>query len=352
MIAGRPALRPWSVGAVAFLVTVCMSPLVLIEPITRAVGTSVSLWYVASIASALVGVELNARLVQRDLAPWAEWVRTRMAPWRAAFFLMGAAFMLTVWLNVLAATELPTTPRAVISGLVMLVVTYVARLGLEATVNVVGLLALLVAPTLVVSYLGIVPVMRPTNLLPLAPLYVPWLWPLVLFMCRGFDILPVVGPHVRGPLRRAAFVGVGSGAFLLVLTMIAPVLVFGAKVTAEIAYPYIRTVGTVTSLYLPFQRVQFVTFITWQMISFGIVAMYSICGLASLGVPVHPLTPWRALLPWMAAVFAMALYVLSPDASNVLKTLWSAYGLVLYYLVPMVVLAFGRASRSRAPAVA
>ncbi len=352
MIAERPALRPWTVGAVAFLVTVCMSPLVLVEPITREVGTGVSLWYALAIVAALVGVEFNARLVRSDLVPWADWLRTHVAPWRAAFFLLGAAFMLTVWLNVLAATELPDTPRAVSSMLVLVVVAYTIRLGLEATMNLVGLLALVVAPMLVLSYLGIVPAMRAANLLPIAPLSVPWLWPLITFMCRGFDVIPVAGPHVRGAFRTAVLVGVGSGAVLLTLTMLAPVLVFGAKVTAEMAYPYIRTIGIVTSPYLPFQRVQFVTFITWQMISFGIVAAYSICGLASLGVPVHPLTPWRAVLPWTASVLAISLYVMPPDVSVRLKTLWSVYGLILYYAVPALVLAFGRTGRPREPAVA
>jgi hypothetical protein len=130
------------------------------------------------------------------------------------------------------------------------------------------------------------------------------------------------------------------------------VLVFGVHATDQMAYPYIRTIGIVSSPYLPFERVQFVTFIVWQMISFGIVAAYSICGLLSLGVRVHPLTPWQAIVPWLGVVFAMSLVVMPPDVSNLLKTAWSAYGILLYFVAPSALLVFGRERRRLAAALA
>lgn len=340
----QPIFRPWTIGAAVFIVSVCMSPLALVQPITATAGQGALLWYLLAVLTGILGVYANVAAVETPLAPWAHAVWTYLRYTRSVFFILGAAAMLTVWLNVLSATELPDTPRFVSSLLTIVVAVYALRLGIEASARMAGLLGFLVAPALVLILVGVFPEMHPGFLMPnfLGSGNVPWLWPMIVFMPRGYDILPVIAPQIEGPYRTAAYVGVGAGGVYLLVSMIAPALVFGFSGAAQMSSPFLQMIGIVSNPFLPFQRLAFVSFIIWQMICFTIVMMYSICGLQSLGVQVHPLTPFSALLPWMAAVFAMSLYFLPSDIFMVVKVLWSAYGLIIFIAVPLTLLAFGR----------
>lgn len=335
-------IRPWSLAAVMFLITVCMSPLTFPQPFTALLGTAAPVWYLAAIGAGLLGVYLNERLVEyaRDTALQAA---ARVIDYmRVPFFLVGATFMLGAWLNVVASTILPLTPRYATSLLTLAVVAYALRLGPEACVRLVGVLGLMILPALTFVYLLLVPGMRPGNLLPLNFVPLPWIWPTVLFMTRGYDILPVVAPHVAGRYRTAALVGVGAGSVLLALTLLAPVMVFGIHAVVQMSYPFIRTIGTVNSPYIPFQRLQYVTFIVWQVVCVGIVIMYSMSGIACLGFRGNSLTPWPVVAAWTIPVFLLSLMAIPLDTMLAYKTVWSAYGILLYFIAPTLVIAAGR----------
>lgn len=340
----QPVFRPWTIGAAVFIISVCMSPLALVQPIIATTGHGALLWYMLSVLTGLLGVYANIAAVETPLAPWAQTAWSYLRYGRSLFFVLGATAMLTVWLNILSATELPDTPRYVSSLLTIVVVAYALRLGIQTSARLAGLLGFLVAPGLVLILVGVFPEIHPGYLMPdfLGSGQVPWLWPMIVFMPRGYDILPVVGPHTDGQYRTAALVGVGAAAVYLLVSMITPALVFGFGGAARMSSPFLQMIGIVSNPFLPFQRLAFVSFIIWQMICFSIVLMYSICGLQSLGVRVHPLTPMPAVLIWMAAVFVMSLFFLPTDIFTALKVAWSAYGLLIYIAAPLTLLAFGR----------
>lgn len=346
----QAVLRPWTVGAIVFVVTVCMSPVALVQPVTAAVGQGALLWLVVALSVGWLGVELNVALVESPLAPWAQHWRRRLGYLRAPFYLAGAAAMLSVWLNILSATELPQTPRWVASLLTLGAVVYALRLGFEPTARLLGLIGLLVAPGLLLLLIAVLPEMQPGRLLPnlFGDGVVPWTWPMILFMPRGYDVLPVFGPQVQGPYRAAVRTGVGAGGLYLLLSMTAPALIFGFPATAQMGYPFLKAIGIVSSPYIPFQRVAFVSFILWQMIGFAVVAAYSICGMHSLGVRMQPLTPWPVLTAWTGTVFLLTLEALPSDAMVSIKTVWSLYGLLLFIALPSALLAAGWRRTARA----
>lgn len=343
----EPAFRPWTIAAAVFLVSVCMSPIALVQPILQTAGHGALLWYLLGIPTAALGTLLNIWLVEEPLGSWGQRVSSYLQYLRVPFYLLGATAMLTVWLNILSDTEMPETPRFVLSLVTIGVVTYSLRLGIEATTRLVGLLGVIVLPGLLLLVLSTAPEGHISWLLPdvLGGGQVPWTWPLIVFMPRGYDILPVLLRQASGDVRRPTLLAAVTAAVYLAVSMILPVLVFGFAGASQLAYPFLRAIGVVSSSFIPFQRIAFVSFIIWEMICFAIVAIYSVSGLHSLGMKVHPLTPWSALLPWVAAVFVMSLYILTMDQIVLIKVIWSTYGLVVFLVLPALILAFGRKSR-------
>lgn len=340
----RPRLSAWSVGSVAFVVTICTTPVSLGHVVLKEAGYGTLPWMTLAALLGLLGVYLNTELIERGLSPWAERVRYYLRFPRALFYLIGASAMLNVWLNLLAKTELPSTPRIVASLLTLLPALYALRLGVELTTRVIGMIGLVVLPAFLLLILGDLPSMEPAYLLP-APFgegTLPWIWPMMLFAPRGYDVLPALGPHVSSPVRTAAFVGVGAGGLLVLISMVMPQLVFGLSVARQLPTPFLSTIGAITSPYFPFQRIAFISIIIWQMITFSIVTAYSISGIASLGLRVHPLTHWTALGVWLFLVLLLSLYVMPEDLIVVLKNAWSILGLILFFGIPMLLLPFRR----------
>ena len=349
-----PALAPWSIGGLSFVVTVCMTPLSLGRPIFQAAGYGTTLWMTLAMLAALLGTQLTLMFNDAELAPWATGARNFMRYLRAPFFLAGAAAMLHVWLDVMGRTELPETPRYVVAALTVALAAYAIRVGIESVGRVIGLVAIVAIVPLFLLAFGAFPNVDFGWLLPypLGTGSVPWLWPTILFAPRGYDVLPVFGPIANGDLRRPVFLGMALGALYLLLAMVEPQLVFGLTAASQLTSPFLNVVETITSTLLPFQRIAFLSIIVWQMVVFSIVAAYSTAGLASLKVPVFPLTPWPALAPWLAAVIVLALPLLPEDLFSDIKNLWSIYGILLYFVVPGLLLASGRRRKERQAAAA
>ncbi len=349
-----PALAPWSIAGVSFIVTICMTPVALGRPVFQAAGYGTLLWMLLAFGWSFLGTHLSLSLNDAALNPWADTVRKGLRFLRVPFYLMAAAAMLHAWVDLLAYTELPATPRLMVALVTAGLAFYAIRLGIENVTRVIGLIAIVSIVPLTILVLGAMPDASLRWLLPFpfGTGSIPWLWPTILFCPRGYDILPVFGPLAKGDLRRPVFTGVALGAGYLVITMVEPQLVFGLTSASQLPSPFLAVVETITSTYLPFQRIAFVSTIIWQMIVFSIVTSYSIAGIASLGVRVHPLTPLRVLVPWLAVVVGLAVVVLPEDVFAVIKNTWSLYGIILYFLLPALLLGFGRRRATREAALA
>jgi hypothetical protein len=332
------------VGGVSFVVTVCMTPVSLGRPFFQAAGYGTLLWMLLAWGTGLLGAYLNMSLVAGPLAGWATTVRAWLAYLRVPFYLMAAAAMLHAWLDIIGQTELPATPRIVVALMTAALAVYAIRLGIENTGRVIGLIAVVSILPLFLLVFALLPNIHFVRLMPFpfGTGSVPWLWPTMLFVPRGYDILPVFGPASRGDIRRPVYWGMALGGLYLVLSMVVPQLVVGLDTATMLPNPFLFSVSTITSTYLPFQRIVFLSFILWQMVVFSIVAAYSTSGLASLGVRVFPLTPWSGLLSWMAVAVGLAVVIVPEDVFGAIKNAWSIYGLILFVLVPAGLLVAGR----------
>ncbi len=52
-------------------------------------------------------------------------------------------------------------------------------------------------------------------------------------------------------------------------------------------------------------------------------------------------------MPWVLLVIALAVPILPEDIFTVIKNAWSMYGILLYFVLPSILLAFGRAQAAR-----
>ncbi len=344
-----PALAPWALGGVSFVVTVCMTPVSLGRPFFQAAGYGTLLWLLLAWGTGMLGAFLNLSLLSAPLRDWADASRARLSYLRVPFYLMAAAAMLHTWVDILGQTELPSTPRLVVALVTAALAGYAIRLGIETTGRAIGAVAVLAILPLFLLVLAVLPNVQIGRLLPF-PFgigSVPWLWPTMLFAPRGYDILPVFGPASRGELRRPVYWGVGLGGFYLLAALVEPQLVFGLTAASMLPNPFLAAVSTIASIYLPFQRIAFLSFVVWQMIVFGIVAAYSTAGIASLGAATFPQTSWRVLAPWLAAVVGLAVIVLPEDVFSLIKNAWSLYGILIYFLLPAILLLAGRKAERR-----
>jgi len=345
-------LTPSSLAGACFIGTLCLTPISLARLLIASAGNGTMLWMVLAGLVGMLGAYLNIRLLDAPLAPWAARSRDLLGYARALFYAAGAPFMLNVWVTVLGGEQLELTPRLAVALLAVTVVAYVLRLGVESTLRLVGLVALIVAPTgyllLSIAFLHA----DPARLLPhpLGTGSIPSLWPVFLFLARGFDVLPPLAPYVAPAARRVAYVGIGVGSIAALLAVVIPVLVWGYPAASQLPHPLLYSVGTFSSAYLPLQRVEFLSFIAWQLTAVGVVLLYAISLLISLRVKVHPLTPWWAVLVAAGITLAGALPVFPTDLVGYLANLWSYYGLVLFIVLPAAMLLLGRVSAQAVPA--
>ncbi len=345
-------IAPWSLGGACFVGTLCMTPIALARALIASAGAGTPLWMFLAGLVSMLGAYLNIRLIDEPLATWAVRSRDFLGYARAVFYAAGAPLMLSVWATVLGGEQLELTPRIAVVLLSLTVVVYALRLGLESTMRLVGLIALITVPTvyllLSISFLHA----DPARLLPhpLGTGAIPALWPSFLFLARGFDVLPPLAPYVAPAARRVAYVGNGLGSLATMLAVVIPVLVWGYPAASQLPHPLLYTIGTFSSAYVPFQRVEFLSFIAWQLTVVGVVLLYTMSMLASLRLQVHPLTPWWAVLIAGGITFAGALPVLSTDLVAAAENVWSCYGLVLFIVLPTALLVLGRAAGREATA--
>jgi spore germination protein KB len=283
---------------------------------------------------------MNTRLADATLRGW----RAVGARWlgyvRAPFYLLGAGFMLNIWLNALSTIDLPATPRIVLALASMAPALWTLRLGVELVNRIAGFIGLLMIPGLLLIVISTLPDVRWGEFLP-SPLSlgVPAsTWPAILFAPRGYVVIPTLAPNVRGPYHRAAFLGVLAGGIYLLLALVEAPLVFGVPVAAQMAYPFLRAIATISNPYLPIQRVAFLSSILWQMIVFTIIITYAISALQDLRVRIHPLVPWGWVFVAGAGVVWISLVAWPEDIMLSLFSLWSLWGIGFFLIAPALLL--------------
>lgn len=342
----RPALHPWSLGATIFVVTGGITPIALDQALVSRFGYSSLAWSLLAVPTALLGTYCNIRLADADLQGWRAVAARWLGYLRAPLYLIGAGLMLNVWVSALSTIDLPATPRVVLVLASIAPVVWALRLGVELVNRIVGFIGMLMIPGVLVMLFGVVPNVRWAEFLP-SPLHLgapAFIWPAILFATRGYVIIPTFAPLVQGRYHLAAYIGVVVSSVLLVWALVEAPLIFGVPVAAQMAHPFLRAISTISSNYLPVQRIAFLSSILWQMVLFTVIVTFAVSALHDLRVQIHPLVPWRWVVVASALVVWIGLFTWPPDVFLALFNLWSLWGIVLFLMVP-VLLTLGRVGR-------
>lgn len=334
----RPALTPWSLGATVFVITGCVTPVILDHALVSHFGYSSLAWSLLAVPTALYGTYWNLRLADANLQGWRAVGARWLGYLRAPFYVLGAGFMLNVWISTLAAIDLPATPRLVLVLVSVAPVIWALRLGIELANRITAFIAMLITPGVLLMVAGVAPHIRWAEFLP-NPLHLgtpAFIWPAILFAPRGYIVIPAFAPHVRGRYHHAVFVAVLAGSVLVMAALLEAPLIFGVPVAAQMVHPFLRAIATISSPYLPVQRIAFLSTILWQMVSFTITVILTVSALQDLRVTVHPLVPWPWVLGAMAVVIWLALFTWPEDVFLPLFNLWSLWGIVLFLIAPVL----------------
>jgi len=345
-------IPPWTYSSMALMGTICMSPMTLSQAIIRAAATGTPLWIALAIPIAMLGTYASVQLVDAPLAPWAAAVDNALRYPRAIFYVLGAALMMSPWLNILGETLLPRTSRLFLALVILAVVACSLRLGAEATTRFIGFLGLFVGIS--VTFLLALGVAKAGwhHLLPhlLGEGTIPWLWPTILFVPRGYDTVAAYGPLAAPPWKRPVYLALLVGALIDWIAVVLPVLVYGYPASAQDPTPLLRALGTFTSPYLPFQRVGFVALIIWQFNVIAVVTYYCLAALLSFRAPAMPLVPWLPLALVVLAVLVLTYLPLPIDLLGISMNIWSLGGFLLYLVLPLMLLSLGRRRAGQAAA--
>jgi len=345
-------IPPWTYGSIALMGTICMSPMTLSQAIIRTAETGTPLWITLAVPVAMLGTYASIQLIDAPLAPWAAGVDNALRYPRAIFYVLGAALMMSPWLNILGETLLPRTSRLFLAVVVLAVVTYSLRLGAESATRFIGFLGLLVGSG--VTFLLALGVTKAGwhHLLPhlLGEGGVPWLWPTILFVPRGYDTVAAYGPLAAPPWKRPVYWALLIGTLIDWVAVVLPVLVYGYPASAQDPLPLLRALGTFTSPYLPFQRVGFVALIIWQFNVIAVVTYYCLAALLSSRAQVMPFVPWLPLALVVLTVLALTYVPLPIDLLAISMNVWSLGGLLLFLVLPLALISLGRRRAQRAMA--
>jgi spore germination protein KB len=345
---GTYRLSPWQMAVLTFILSLCVTPFGFPGIVDRQLGrygwlaavpaTAIGLW------GTLLAVDLSRRFPGR---PFDRIAVDLLGPipgfaYVGALALLmaaGAAVNLQIWASVDAATELTHLPLAypavMTAGLGVLAVHY----GPEVVARVAEVLAPFIGAGLAAIFLSAFADAHPGRLLPLGD--VPWsrfLSPDLLAAggtIRGFLVLLVLGPFCRPRPRAGPLCAVAAGAGTLVAASLAlPVLLFGAGFTAELRYPFLTAVGTITWQWLPVHHLVVVTMMVWHAIALVVFAAYLWLG-AWLLRRLWPRLPWLVAVLGLAAVDVTAAAWPTPgDLAHAGISLWNDAVVLLGVVTP------------------
>lgn len=336
MEVGTPRVTPWSLSALVFIVTVCVTPMCLDRTFIAETGPSLLTWLLLAICTAGIGYYLQMRVTMPQNQAWLP-----MRILFALFYAVGAGMMLNAWLTVIALIDLPVSPRMIVAALSLMPAIYVLRLGIEAVARLTTFIALIALPTLVLLVIGASTAMHISELMPrpLGFTGVPGIWPVILFAPRGFVILNAFAQDCREQHVRYVLAGAAAAALLLLVALIMPVLVYGRAPATMMTFPTLRAIGTISSSYLVVQRIAFLSSVIWQMIITVVMASYGIASIRAIGLPVRALIDWKALAVLAGVIGAVAYPELPEDQYAALIGVWSLLGLFLFIVRPLGILA-------------
>ena len=326
----------WTLGFALFVVTLCITPMAFLDGVlVRTVGHALPVWISVAGLVNLLGTLLHIALA-RLCSESGEGGADRAAHVLQGLLLVaGAGLMVSAWVGLVRSTTLPETPSSVLALLMVSVVVYTILQGAEAAIRVVSIIGVASLATLIVPLILIGANSRPEVLSPITVVPPePWALPALLFAPRGYVILgALAGPKALrspGPMMGLSAISV---TVMGVSLLLGPA-VLGWGLARHLTFPFFVATGTVSSVYFPFHRIEFLVDIVWQLLLTGVVISFLTAALRLLGDSLRPRTvDWRAV-----SVGAAALLISTAKptvaTSTSLFTAWSVLGLMAFIALP------------------
>lgn len=250
----------------------------------------------------------------------------------------------------LTASVLPNTPMVIINAIILLLVVFAVRGGLEVFVRVNSLLFPFLILLLLIVTLLAVPRIDIDRLLPvmengLKPVIAGSL-STVGFPFAETVLFTMIIPYVNRPekAKRALLLGGLAGGLILLLVILRTLLVLGPAVTARFWFPVMEAVRMI-DIFNFIQRIEAIIIINW--IGFGFIKI-AVCFYAF----VLGLAQWLDLkdykpLTMPAGVLMLSLSILVYDnyvqEAAFAAKIWFPYALPVTIIIPLIMLIAAKA---------
>jgi hypothetical protein len=301
-------------GLAAFLVGLCVTPLVFPALWFADLGPAAWLMPVAAALFGLVGVGVawpaGDLLAKRRRRPGGPPALDRLyAAFLAAVLMVGTASNLNGLVRAVASVSATATPLAYVAAVLVLPAVWCAAYGPEPVLRAaevtfpvvaVGLLGVYLAPITNVDALNV-----PGPVLP-SQASVSAATALSAFSVRAFLPVLVLGPMVRDRVRarRWSFAAVTVASVLVLTAVLLSEGVFGPTFAATLRFPFVSASDSVYWEWLPITSAQVGFSLMWETVSFGVAALYAVMTATAVRWALPGLS-WRwAFLPAVAGLVA------------------------------------------------
>lgn len=334
-------LSPLALGLLAFIASLGVTPLEYPGFWLASLGPGAALAPLAATVAGLAGTLVAAAVVRRRRAAGLIALPAPLALALGLVSMVGAGENLSIFTRAAGAVQATHFPLYYGVVFVAMGAVLAAYFGAEGVARAVSAAFPLVALGLIVIYLSPLGNVDLRNLVgpkPHLATAVDVVTVCSLGAVRGFLLLLAWGHRVRHAraARAAVLWAVGAGGILLALSTALAQAVFGVAEGVTLRFPFAAVMGTVHWQWLPTASFEALTMVIWQIVAFGVVAIYVAMGADLLGAGA-PALPRRAAFALAAAPVVVAGFDMSSSLVDLLAAAFNAAVLVVGVAAPALI---------------
>ncbi|MHA6252705.1 GerAB/ArcD/ProY family transporter [Oceanobacillus sp. CAU 1775] len=349
-----PQISPRQWFHISLFSTICVTPFGFPSILYRHLGNEAWLPIVAAYLLTLWNVYVTLRICERfkdlNLVQWSKkilgrWFGRLYSIGTIIVFYLWGLLMLYIFLELIMYTQLPFTSRFLLLLFIVGVAVFLLVMGLEVWVRwgelfsillIIGLLLINVPQFMNVSFSQILP-LNTTFLEPMK-----YFKPEIigsLFIFRGIFSLYFLYPHIKksNGLFRWSILSMTVAFIEVLLAVVLPIMIFGASFAGKLRFPYQESLGTVTLVWLPIERLAILTPVVWQLIIIYVlcISLFSTArGLKSL---FNVKKEQKIIYILGVVTLGLAMYPLQSQIVSMFITYWSFLGLILLTVIPTLI---------------
>jgi len=342
----RGELSPLTIGLLAFVSSLCVTPLEYPGFWLASLGPLAVLAPIGATAVGLLGTTVAMRF--SGTRPWerggpgVRFLAVALAP----VVLFGAAANTEVYAQASASVFTVHFPLYYPVAFVGVASAVAAYYGVVSVARTISVLFPLVATGLVLLFAAPIGNIDLRNLVGPQPAFQPTLDGMTiasLGAVRGFLVLLVWGGRARNgrAATRAALLGVAGAGLLVVVSTVWPLAIFGLPEALTLRFPLLAVTGSVFWQWFPSSSFEALTMVVWQVVAFLVVAEYIALGADVLRLAVPSLGRLPAFALAVLPV-ALASVQMRPGAQAAALVAFNALAVAVGLALPAGLLLAGR----------